>query len=122
MLVSDHVTEYVLGKVLSRLQANYQKLSFQYAGVDIQSQEAYDLVSRGMVRPQGLSQAIFFLLKCVHLRRPYFTLEVHCLGETEFQLRAFIQELGLMLKTTACSTQIRKVWREEESTAAKSCL
>lgn len=47
---------------------------FRYSGVDIYSQEAYDLASKGVVRPSGKSEPIIYGMKCTEFDLPNFTL------------------------------------------------
>ena len=49
------------------------------AGVDIQSQEAYELACGGLLRPAAENQPAFsgpviYDIRCVHFRPPHFTL------------------------------------------------
>ena len=52
-----------------------------YAGVDVESQEAYELASQGLIRPQEKSPPLIYSIKCVAFDPPNFTL-----GEREFFL------------------------------------
>jgi len=49
------------------------------AGVDIQSQKAYELACRGLLRPAAVSEAAFagpvlYDIRCVQFKPPDFTL------------------------------------------------
>uniref|UniRef100_A0A8D8LUV8 Probable tRNA pseudouridine synthase 2 n=1 Tax=Cacopsylla melanoneura TaxID=428564 RepID=A0A8D8LUV8_9HEMI len=99
---SDH-----MDKVLSSLQANYQKRMFQQAGVQVGSQAAYELAVQGPIRPADLSEPVVYGLKCVHFKPPDFTIEVHCIGEYEEFLIRLIYDLGQKLRSAAICTGVQ---------------
>lgn len=43
-------------------------------GVNMQSQEAYELAVQGMVRPNSKDVPYFYSIKCIDFQRPDFTL------------------------------------------------
>lgn len=43
-------------------------------GVDIQSQAAYELATRGLVRPSNSKTPLLYGIKCVHFESPDFTI------------------------------------------------
>lgn len=96
-------------KVLARHQSHFRRSAFEYAGVDQQSQKAYELASEGAPRPQMDSPAVLYSVELLRFAAPYFTLEVQTVGENDTFLRAYVQELGLNLRTTACCNKLRRV-------------
>jgi hypothetical protein len=64
-------------RLMASIQATYQREMFKYLGVDIQSQEAYDLASKGLLKP--INKKIppqIYSLRCIELDRPYFKLGI----------------------------------------------
>lgn len=48
---------------------------YRAAGVDIQSQQAYELAAKGLIRPKGKeSGPIIYGMKCISFNPPEFTL------------------------------------------------
>jgi len=105
----SHVKKGLLERLLSNIQASHQCLAYQYAGVSLQSQAAYDLASSGIVKPSVKSDPLIYSIKCTEFKLPYFSLEVHCIHETEEFLAEIIHDLGVDLKSTAVCTQIHRV-------------
>uniref|UniRef100_A0A914X795 Pseudouridine synthase II N-terminal domain-containing protein n=1 Tax=Plectus sambesii TaxID=2011161 RepID=A0A914X795_9BILA len=105
----DHVTPFQMRKILARHESHFRRSAFEYAGADAQSQEAYELASRGPPRPQMDSPAIIYSIELLRFAAPYFSLEVQTVGETDAYLRAYVQELGLNLRTTACCKKLRRL-------------
>jgi len=104
-----HIKQFRLDQVLTSIQAAHQRHMFNYMGLNIQSQEAYELASQGMVRPAEKSQPLLYGIKCIDLRLPNFTLEVQCINESEAYLMKLVHELGLTLKSNAVCTGLRQI-------------
>ncbi|KRX84311.1 putative tRNA pseudouridine synthase 2 [Trichinella nativa] len=104
-----HVTCTNLNRVLAKLTANNLKAAFDSAGVDLQSQKAFELASQGLVRPREDSFPIFYKLCVVQFRKPFFTMKVKCVNEDEASLKSLVHEVGLSAKTTAACVSIRRV-------------
>eukprot|EP00058_Branchiostoma_floridae_P014854 XP_002600342.1 hypothetical protein BRAFLDRAFT_66575 [Branchiostoma floridae] len=104
----DHISGEKLARVVSFLQRNHQNLTTEYAGVDIQSQEAYELASQGLLRPRMTSPPLVLAMRCLEYRPPNFTLEVQCVHETPQWLRKLVHDIGLELRSTAVSTKVRR--------------
>nr|CAG4639394.1 EOG090X0AGI [Daphnia magna] len=102
-----HISRDKLDRMLASIQASNQKKMFEYCGVDPQSQTAYELASKGLLRPAVNGPPLIYGIKCVHFNPPDFTLEIHCVNENEQYMAALIHDLGLSLKTTAVCQQIR---------------
>eukprot|EP00106_Octopus_bimaculoides_P014474 XP_014781916.1 PREDICTED: probable tRNA pseudouridine synthase 2 isoform X1 [Octopus bimaculoides] len=103
-----HIKRSMLDKVCAAAQAQHQRQMFIYAKVDLQSQEAYELASKGLVRPtQEYTPTILYGIKCIDFQPPDFTLEIHTLNEKTTYLMSLIHNIGLQLKSGAICTQIR---------------
>ncbi|GAU96444.1 hypothetical protein RvY_07889 [Ramazzottius varieornatus] len=105
----DFVTRTRLQKFLSFYQARYQKLIYQAYGVDPQSQEAYEMHSRGLLRPGNVSNPLLYRIQCVSFHKPYFTLEVQCVNETDKFLLKILNDVAEDLKSSAVCTKIRRI-------------
>lgn len=98
-----------MDKVLSSMQAHYQRRMFELAGVRIGSQEAYELATQGPIRPAILEEPVVYGLKCVHFQPPDFTIEIHCIGEYEKFLIRLIYDVGQKLRSAATCTGVQCV-------------
>jgi hypothetical protein len=111
----------------------YNLLLFRYFGIDLQSQESYDLASRGLLRPMdNKSPPIIYSIRCLEYRAPYFKLgkwngcssivhpehtrlppiipkEIHIINETCLFLRELVHDIGYRLKTNAICTKTRRI-------------
>ncbi|XP_042193564.1 mitochondrial mRNA pseudouridine synthase TRUB2 [Callorhinchus milii] len=104
----DHITRDKLERIVAVIQGSHQKALLTYSGIDFKTQEAYELASRGLLRPMQNSPPIITGLRCVHFSPPNFTLEIQCLHETQKYLRRIVHEIGLELKSTAVCTHVRR--------------
>lgn len=105
-----HVNQAKMDRVLSGMEAGHQKNMFIASGVDLQSQEAYELAAQGMLRPRNRDAGpVIYCLKCIHFQPPDFTLEIHAINEDCHYLTELVNNLGLMLKTTAVCSQVRRI-------------
>ncbi|KAI4892741.1 hypothetical protein NFI96_032307 [Prochilodus magdalenae] len=104
----EHVNQDKLERVLAVIQGANQKALITYSGLDLRSQEAYELAVKGMLRPQDKSPPILTGLRCLRFKPPHFTLEVQCVNETQLYLRKLLHEVGLELRTTAVCTKVRR--------------
>ncbi|XP_076701481.2 pseudouridylate synthase TRUB2, mitochondrial isoform X1 [Callospermophilus lateralis] len=104
----DHVTREKLDRILAVIQGSHQKALVMYSNLDLQSQEAYEMATRGVIRPMNKSPMLITGIRCLHFAPPEFLLEVQCMHETQQQLRKLVHEIGLELKTTAVCSQVRR--------------
>ncbi|KFO31896.1 mitochondrial mRNA pseudouridine synthase TRUB2 isoform X1 [Fukomys damarensis] len=104
----DHVTREKLERILCVIQGSHQKALVMYSNLDLQSQEAYEMAVRGVIRPMDKSPMLISGIRCLHFTPPEFLLEVQCVNETQQQLRKLVHEIGLELKTTAICSQVRR--------------
>lgn len=59
---------------------------FRYSQVDLQTQEAYELAVRGLLRPMDKSPPILTGLKIIRFNPPHFTLGKNITGLTQNKL------------------------------------
>lgn len=104
----DHVTVGKLERLLSSIQAAHQVEAFKYAGVQMDSQEAYELAAAGSVRPARKSPTLMYSLRCIDFSLPFFTLEVSCINEHQSYLLQLVNDIGLKLRTCALCHQVRQ--------------
>ncbi|KAK9306256.1 hypothetical protein QLX08_002987 [Tetragonisca angustula] len=101
-----HVRRGHLDKLCSSMQSTHQRKMFELCGVDIQSQAAYELAVKGLLRPADSNIPMIYTVKCVDFSPPEFMLEVVCTNETDLYLKAIIHDLGLKLRSNATCTQV----------------
>ncbi|KAG1714774.1 Mitochondrial mRNA pseudouridine synthase Trub2 [Nymphon striatum] len=105
----EHVNSSSVEQVLSSIEAAHLRQTFAQGSLDIQSQEAYEKASQGIIKPSSKSSPIIYKAKLIEFSKPNFTVEVHCINETEQYLMDLVAEIGLYLKTVATCTQLRSV-------------
>lgn len=103
----DHVYEEKINRLLSSMQSSHQKKMFDMAGVAIDSQAAFELAAQGPIRPTETTMPLIYSIKLVELRKPFFTLEIHCINESEEYLGLLVHEIALDMKSVAHCTAIR---------------
>ncbi|KAK3087572.1 hypothetical protein FSP39_007673 [Pinctada imbricata] len=105
-----HITKPKLEKICSHSQNMHQKYMFEYSGVSPDSQEAYELAVKGMIRPlTPNTPPILYGIKCIEFEPPDFTLEIHSINENCDYLCSLIHDIGLHLKSSAVATKVRRV-------------
>lgn len=104
-----HVSQEKLDRVISAIQSSHQKAMFSSSDIDLQTQEAYDLAVKGLIRPKDQRVTLIYGIKCLKFDPPNFALEVQCINESYHYLAHLIHEIGLQLKSTAHCTQVRRV-------------
>ncbi|KAF6204672.1 hypothetical protein GE061_018833 [Apolygus lucorum] len=102
-----HVRRGGIERHLAMVQASHQKLAYESAGVDPQSQEAYELAVKGLVRPQDSKTPIIYGAKCINYSPPEFTIEISCINEYEDYLLGQIHNMGEKLHCPAMCTSIQ---------------
>lgn len=103
----DHVYEEKINRLLSSMQSSHQKKMFDLAGVAVDSQAAFELAAKGPIRPADTTMPLIYSLKLVELKKPFFTIEIHCINETEDYLGLLVHEIALDMKSAAHCTSIR---------------
>ncbi|XP_076627766.1 pseudouridylate synthase TRUB2, mitochondrial [Colletes latitarsis] len=104
-----HVKRGHIDKICSSMQSSHQRKMFENCGVDIQSQAAYDLAVKGLLRPADRKIPMIYTIRCIDFSPPEFTLEIVCINEDEMYLKTIIHDLGMRLHSTATCTQINCV-------------
>ncbi|XP_051154201.1 pseudouridylate synthase TRUB2, mitochondrial [Leptopilina boulardi] len=96
-----------IDRICAAMQSSHQKKMFELCGVDIQSQAAYELAVKGLIRPVDNNVPMIYSIKCVNFIPPEFTLEIVCINEDEKYFTTLINELGMELRSTATCSQIQ---------------
>ncbi|KAF4523372.1 hypothetical protein B566_EDAN005527 [Ephemera danica] len=102
-----HVPREAMERVLASTQASHQRQAFLFAGVNPQSQQAYEMASAGLVKPVNAKAPLIYSARCVNFEPPDFTLEVQSIGEDEEYLLDFVAEVGRRVRSVAACTNIR---------------
>ncbi|OQR72533.1 hypothetical protein BIW11_10324 [Tropilaelaps mercedesae] len=103
-----HVTPALIERLLGSIQSSYRTQAFLYAKVMPDSEEAYKLVSSGLVRPESkYSPGLIYSLRCIDLQPPKFILELQVLNESEAFLCRLIHYIGIKLRTAAVAERFR---------------
>ncbi|KAH8372797.1 hypothetical protein KR009_005132 [Drosophila setifemur] len=101
-----HITADKISGLASSMQASHQRYMYKLCGVDLQTQAAYELACKGLIRPADNSQPIIYGIKLIKFERPHFTLEVHTVNETEKYLAGLVHDIALELRTVAHCSQL----------------
>lgn len=89
------------------MQASHQRKMYELCGVDLQTQAAYELACKGLLRPANNTQPVIYGIKLIHFERPHFTLELHTINEDENYLAALVHDMAIELRTVAHCSQLR---------------
>lgn len=103
----DHIYEEKINRLLSSMQSSHQKKMFDLCGVAMDSQAAFELAAQGPIRPAETNMPLIYSIKLIELRKPFFTLEIHCINETEDYLGLLVHEMAIDMKAAAHCTAIR---------------
>lgn len=103
----NHVHPDRISSMVSSLQASHQRKMYELCGVDLQSQAAYEMASKGIIRPASNDQTVLYGIKLIDFNRPEFTLEIAAINENEDYLATLVHEIGIELKTVAHCKGIR---------------
>ncbi|PVD21694.1 hypothetical protein C0Q70_17494 [Pomacea canaliculata] len=105
-----HITRSRVDRVCAAIQSTSKIRMLKYAGIDLQSQEAYELSASGLLRPENSqSPPILYSTKCVEFQLPDFTLEITSINEFCDYFKNVIHDIGLQLRSTAVCTGIRRL-------------
>ncbi|EDW10778.1 mitochondrial mRNA pseudouridine synthase Trub2 [Drosophila mojavensis] len=102
-----HLTPERISGLAASMQASHQRKMYELCGVDLQTQAAYELACKGLLRPADNSQPVVYGIKLIHFERPHFTLELHTINESEQYMAALIHDMAIELRTVAHCSQIR---------------
>lgn len=103
----SHVYSSKLASLLASMQASHQKKMFEMCGVDLQSQTAYEIACKGVIRPVKKGVPVLYGIRCIEFKKPEFVLEIHAINETEDYLCSLIEQIGLEMRTVAHCRAIR---------------
>lgn len=102
-----HVTSGRLQALLSSLQTTYQKQMFDMCGLDIQSQSAYELACKGLIRPLNSKNTVIYGIRNTEFTGKTFTIEVQTMNASEEMLANLVLDIAIHLRTVAHCTKIR---------------
>lgn len=102
-----HVSSGKIQSLLSSLQATYQKQMYDMSGLDIQSQDAYELACKGLIRPKNTKSPVIYGLRNIEFTGNTFTMEVQSMNASEVLLAELVFNIALQLRTVAHCTKIR---------------
>lgn len=89
------------------MQALHQRKMYDMCGVDLQSQAAYELACKGIIRPLLRNSPFIYGIRCIEFKRPEFTLEINAVNASEPYLCGLICEIGMKLRSVAHCRKIR---------------
>ncbi|XP_031849480.1 pseudouridylate synthase TRUB2, mitochondrial [Nomia melanderi] len=102
----NHIRRGHIDKLCSAMQSSHQRKMFELCGVDMQSQTAYELATKGLLRPLDSKIPMLYTIRCIDFSPPEFTLEIVCVNEYEMYLKTIIHDIGMQLQSTATCTNI----------------
>lgn len=102
-----HVTAGKIQALVASMQATYQRQMFAMSGIDIQSQTAYELACKGLIRLKDISMPMIYGIRSIGNVRKTFTLEVQAMNVNEQYLSNMINTMGIQLRTAAHCSKIR---------------
>lgn len=102
-----HVTPGKLQALVASLQATYQRQMFDMSGLDIQSQAAYELACKGLIRPKNTKDTVIYGIRTTEFTGKTFTIEVQSINAQEKVLANLVLDIAVQMRTVACCTQIR---------------
>lgn len=105
----SHIYPDKLAQFLASMQASHQKKMFELCGVDLRSQTAFEIASRGLIRPAKKDVPVVYGIRCIEFKRPEFVLEIQAINENEEYLCTIIAEVGIQMHTVAHCRAIRCV-------------
>lgn len=103
----DHVTLGKLQALLSSMQATHQRQMFAMSGIEMQTQEAYDLACKGLIRPKDTQSPVIYGIRQIGPMGKTFTIEVQTMNATEEFLSNLVYDIAIHLRTMAHCMKIR---------------
>lgn len=89
-------------RLLARTVTQHRPMVYKAIGVDIHTQDGYELAASGLVRPiSEKTVPLLFNAKCTYFDPPDFTIEVQTANEEEEFIGSLVHGLGLRSRTTA---------------------
>lgn len=102
-----HVTAGKLQSLLSSMQATYQKQMYEMSGVDMQSQEGYELACKGLIRPKDTKHTVIYGIRNTDFTGKTFEIEVQAMNANEDMLANLIVDIAIKLRTVAHCIKLR---------------
>lgn len=102
-----HVTPGKLQALLSSMQTTYQNQMYDMSGLDIQSQAAYELACKGLLRPKVTKKTVIYGIRNIKFTGNTFTMEIQSMNASEEYLSQLVLNVALQLRTVAHCTKIR---------------
>lgn len=105
-----HIKDYTLNRILDRISSDQRNRLFDAAAVPWHSDQAYLLAKSWPSKPAKAARwPVIYSLKCIEFNLPDFVIEVTVNNENEKFLAHLINDIGLLLRSSACVKSIRRV-------------
>lgn len=89
-------------RLISRTIMSHRPLAYKAIGVDMQTQDGYELAASGLVRPiSEKTVPLLFNMKCTYFEPPDFTILIQTANEEEVFIGSLVHGLGMRSKTSA---------------------
>ena len=102
---------WLLEQMLVNITSSHQARAWNVAEIGVETEEAYQLASKGPIRPKIMTETIVCNMKLKELKLPYFMIELHCIESDAFEeqkdIVRMIEEIGLKCRTVAHVSSIR---------------
>ena len=103
-----HIQKSRLDFYLSKILSMHRKMYFRTAGVDMLSQDAYELAAKGPTRPITYeSVPLLYSLKCTKFDPPDFTLLIQTINENVGFIGQLVNGIGIKSRSNACIASLR---------------
>ncbi|XP_033119183.1 mitochondrial mRNA pseudouridine synthase Trub2-like isoform X2 [Anneissia japonica] len=105
-----HISREKFDRVVAGLTKASKQYNTNYSGLDMQSQEAYDLAVAGKLETVTLfNQPSILSARCLNFNPPHIKLEMECLNEDSEFLRETVDFLGRSLRSSAVAFRINRI-------------
>lgn len=103
-----HIQRSRLDFCLSKILSMHRKMYFRTAGVDMLSQDAYELAAGGPTRPITCrSEPLLYSLKCTKFDPPDFTLLIQTINENIGFIGQLVNGVGIKSRSNASISSLR---------------
>ena len=103
-----HIHKSRLDFTCSKILSMHRKMIFKTSGVDMNSQDAFELAAAGPTRPITFASVpLLYSLKCTHFDPPEFTLRIQTINENAMFIGELVNGIGIKNRSTACITSLR---------------
>nr|XP_002130921.1 mitochondrial mRNA pseudouridine synthase Trub2-like [Ciona intestinalis]XP_004226081.1 mitochondrial mRNA pseudouridine synthase Trub2-like [Ciona intestinalis] len=104
----DHLSSDKINRVLMAMQGAHRNAMLRDSGLELSSHKAYELASKGLLRPMEGNEPVIVDLKLSSLNLPHFSLEVTCLNDTCGFIRKLVHEVAAELRSSAICTKLQR--------------